>query len=68
MFDQNGLDLLQGLCANRSAFVAEEKPIVYTGTSLHPYVDECDVLTLRVSNNLNPSAVTVIDVYVALGA
>lgn len=68
LFSDAGFDLLQTLGRNRDMAAAEETVVVYASTSLHPYVDEIDVLTLRVSNNTQPSAQVVVDVYFALGA
>jgi len=68
ILDQNGLDVLQGLGANRDMAASEVAPIIYAGTSLHPYVDETDALTLVISNNLVPSAQVVIELTYALGA
>jgi len=46
--DPEGLDVLKGLGADRSATVTEDVNIVYTGTSDHPYVN--DVLALNITN------------------
>lgn len=68
MFNDAGIDVLQALGVNRDFVRAEEVALVYSGTSIHPYVDECETLTLRVSNLVTPSGQTVIDLYYALGA
>lgn len=68
MVDQNGIDVLQGLGANRDAAASEETVLVYASTSLHPYVDETDSLTLVIDNHFAPSAKMTIDLYFALGA
>jgi hypothetical protein len=47
---------------------AAEPIVVYTGTQVHPYVDETDTLTLRVANTFQANAQIVIDVFYALGA
>ena len=66
--DQNGIDLLQGLGANRSAAQPQEVVLIYASTSLHPYVDEGDTLTLVIDNHFAASAQVTIDLYYALGA
>lgn len=65
--DQHGADVLQGVGANRHTSNTQEVAIVYSGTGTHPSVDESDTLTLAVTGNSVNSAVTVIDVYYALG-
>lgn len=66
--NQHGHDVLQGLGANRDTANTEQMPVVYTGTGTHPAVDESDVLTLAITNNVVNSAIIVIDFYYALGA
>ena len=66
--DSRGFDVLQGLGANRDAAATEETVLVYASTSVHPYIDETDSLTLVVDNHVAPSAQIVIDLYFALGA
>lgn len=68
LFDQNGLDVLETLGLNRDVATAERAVLVYPTTTIHPYVDEIDALTLRISNNLVANAQVVIDLYYALGA
>lgn len=65
--DQHGHDVLEGVGANRDTLNTEEVPIVYTGTVIHPCVDETDTLTLKITGNAVNSAAVVIDVYFALG-
>lgn len=67
ILDQHGLDVLQGVGANRDLMVSEEAAIVYSGTSLHPRVDLSDTLTLAIANNVVASAVIVIDLYYSTG-
>src|SRR4051812_32795025 len=38
--DQNGHDVLEGVGANRDTANTEKVPVVYSGTSIHPAVDE----------------------------
>lgn len=61
------MDLLQGLGADRSAFTSEQKLLIYSSTSLHPVVDESDVLTLVIDNTGAASAYVQIDLYYAIG-
>ena len=67
LVDQHGHDVLEGVGADRATTTTEEVPIVYSGTGTHPCVDESDTLTLKIANNAVNSAVTVVDVYYALG-
>lgn len=60
--------MLEGLGGNRDLDTTEHAVLVYVGTSLHPYIDETDSLTLTISNNVVASAQVVIDLYFALGA
>ena len=66
--DAEGLDVLQGVGANRAAATTEMAAIVFSTTSVHPVVHESDTLTLSISNNAVNSAIVVINLYVALGA
>lgn len=68
IFDQHGFDVLQTLGINRSAHVPESVVLVYASTSLHPYVDEQDTLTLRLRGNALPSASVLIELTYAVGA
>lgn len=65
--DQHGHDVLQGVGANRHTTNTESVAIVYSGTGTHPCVAESDTLTLAITNNAVNSAITVVDVYYALG-
>lgn len=70
--DQHGHDVLEGVGANRDgaapgSAATEKVPVVYSGTSLHPTVDEADTLTLKLAGNSVNSAVTVVQIYYALG-
>lgn len=60
--------MLEGVGANRSALATEHAPIVYSGTSINPCIDETNTLTLVVANQAVPSAQITIDLYYALGA
>lgn len=66
IIDQNGIDVLQGVGANRHTTNSERANIVYSGGLDHPYVAPSDVLTLNIDNNAVNSAVTVIELaYIA---
>jgi len=65
---QHGIDQLQGLGMNRDAVASEETLLVYSSTSLHPYVDDADTLTLYVDNHFAVSAQITIILTYALGA
>ena len=68
LVDGNGLDVLQGVGANRDTATTEAAAIVFSGTSVHPVVDESDTLTLTITNNaVNSATITVTLVY-ALGS
>lgn len=67
LFDQSGHDLLEGVGLNRDQAATEHAVIVYSGTSLHPVVDETDTLTLRLDGNLVASAQVEVTLYYALG-
>lgn len=62
-----GIDVLQGVGANRDTANTESAQIVVSGTSLRPTVDETDTLTLTITNNAVNSATVVITLYYALG-
>lgn len=59
--DQNGIDVLQGVGANRHTTSSERANIVYSGGLDHPYVTIDDVLTLNIDNNSVNSAGIVIE-------
>lgn len=63
--DQNGVDRLQGLAANRDTTNSETAPVVYSGTAINPVVELGDVLTLAITNNSVNSAVIVIELVYA---
>lgn len=65
--DQHGSDVLQGVGANRHTTSTETALIVYSGTGTHPCVDDSDTLTLTITNNSVNNAITVVDLYYALG-
>lgn len=66
--DQHGVDVLQGVGANRPAASGAKVGIVFSSTSAHPPVDDSDTLTLKIANNLVNSAAITIVLYYALGA
>lgn len=53
---------------DRDAGATEEASVVYSGTSTHPVIDECDRLTLKVGGNVVASAQMTIYLVYALGA
>ncbi len=65
--DQFSYDVLEGVGANRSATLPQKVAIVYSGTGVHPPVDEGDTLTLKIANNSVNSALITITLYYALG-
>lgn len=66
--DAHGLDVLQGLGANRDTANSEGPGIIFASTSIHPYVDGGDALTLKIANNAVNSAIIVIELTYAPGA
>lgn len=60
-----GVDVLQGVGANRDTANAEQANIVFSGTTLHPVVTPDEVLTLKIANNTDVSASAEIWLYVA---
>jgi len=67
LLNQFGLDVLQTLGRNRDTAAAEETPIFYASTSVHPCIDEEDTLTARISGNVVVGATLTVIVYYALG-
>lgn len=68
LVDGNGLDVLQGVGANRDTTNTEAAAIVFAGTSINPVVDETDTLTLTIANNLVNSATLTVTLVYALGS
>lgn len=65
VIDDEGIDRLQGLGANRDTANSESVPIVYSGSTIHPPVGRYETLTLKLANNSVHSAVgRIILVYV----
>jgi hypothetical protein len=54
--DQDGVDRLRGLGANRDTATTETVPVFYAGTGAHPVVSRSHVLTLAVNGNAVASA------------
>lgn len=64
--DQNGVDRLQGVGANRHTSNSEEASVVYTSTDIHPTCAYDDVLTLALSGNSVAGAIVVVElIYLA---
>src|SRR4051812_8010939 len=55
--DDQGVDKLQGVGANRDTANTEVAIPVYSGSTIHPVVSRADVLTLSLSGNAVNSAV-----------
>lgn len=51
-----GDDRLQGLGANRDTANTESTPILYAGSTAHPWVDADETLTFTLANNIVNSA------------
>lgn len=66
LVDQNGLDVLYGVGANRDT-ANTESAVDLLSPGLNPVVDESDTLTLTISGNSVHSAQTLIEVTYALG-
>lgn len=63
-----GLDVLQGVGANRDTANTEAAAIVFSGTAINPVVDETDTLTLTIANSsVNSAGITITLIY-ALGS
>jgi len=60
--DADGIDVLQGVGANRDTSNSEVAAIVYA-TSLNPVIAETDTLTLNITGNNVNSAISVIKLY-----
>ena len=60
--DADGIDVLQGVGANRDTAHSEVAAIVYA-TSVNPVIAETDTLTLNISGNNVNDAITVIKLY-----
>jgi hypothetical protein len=56
LVDAEGIDRLQGLGIDRDTANTEYRPIVYSGSTIHPPVCQADVLTLTIANNIVHSA------------
>jgi len=67
LYDQTGYDLLEGVGEDRDRSATEQVPIVYSGTSVNPVVDEEDTLTLTISGNAVASALINISLYYTPG-
>lgn len=63
-----GDDRLQGVGANRSTTNTESAPVVYSGSTVHPWVDGDETLTFTLANNAVVSATGVAVLYYTPGA
>lgn len=68
LVDANGIDVLQSAGLNRHTTNSEVAAIIFASSSVHPYVDATDVLTLNIDANIVNSAGIVIELYYAPGA
>jgi hypothetical protein len=62
LVDEDGLDRLQGVGADRHTSNSEHATIVYSGTSVNPLVTADDTLALTLANNSVNSAITVVTI------
>ena len=60
LVDDDGVDRLQGVGANRATATSQEAAVVYSGTAIHPPVAFDETLTLTLAGNSVNSAVTVV--------
>lgn len=67
LVDQDGIDRIQGVGANRHTSNSEAASIVYSGTAVNPPVAFGDTLTLNIDNNNVNSATVVIRLYYLAG-
>lgn len=67
LFDEHGIDVLQGLGMNCHTAATTSAPIVYAGTDLHPAVNEDSVLQWHIGQQFAPSAQVTVTIYFALG-
>ncbi len=65
--NQFGYDVLEGVGQNRSNVAPQVAPVVFTSTSVHPWVHESDSLTLVVDNTLAASAQIQVELLYAVG-
>ncbi len=67
IFDEHGLDVLQGLVIDCDANGTTSAAIVYDSTSVHPAVNEQSSLRIRIGQQFAASAEMTITLYFALG-
>ena len=65
--DARGIDLLQGLGADRSATATEETDLIYASTYNAPVFAQDDVFTLAMTNSTKNSAIFDFYLFYALG-
>lgn len=66
--DQNAVDVLLGVGANRHTTTSQRATVVHTSTSVHPCVAKSDALTLKIAGNSVNSAQAEVTIYYAPGA
>ena len=62
--DGDGIDILQGVGANRHTTNSERVSVIYSGTAVHPEVSKSDTLTLTLANSNVNDAISVVKIYV----
>lgn len=64
LVDDEGADRLQGVAANRDTANTESAPVVFSGSTVHPWVDGDETMTLTFANtSVNDAIVKVILYY-----
>lgn len=67
LVDANSFDRLQGVAMNRDTVAAQEVPVVFSGTALHPTVRSGETMALTIGGNSDTtSSGTIIIRYRAL--
>ena len=67
LFDEHGLDVLQGLGVDNDANATTSAAVVCSGTSVHPAVNEDSQLRLRIGQQFAASAELTITLYYTMG-
>ncbi|HAM59546.1 MAG TPA: hypothetical protein DCQ64_30710 [Candidatus Rokubacteria bacterium] len=65
LVDDDAVDRLQGVGANRATATSQEAAVVYLGTAIHPPVAFDETLTLTLAGNSVNSAIIVIAIVYA---
>ena len=67
ILDEHGGDVLQGLAVDNDANATTSAVVVYSGTSVHPAVNEDSQLRLRIGQQFAASAEMTVTLYFAMG-